>query len=299
MKLVITGGNGFIGTALVQKLRNTHNITILDMSVCQVPFENVHYVQGNFSNKDLLRNILPEQDMVIHLAHSTVPSNSIQDPIFDVETNVIGTLHLMQAMEECGVRRMIYMSSGGAVYGPSDTPVAEDAPLKPVSNYGIGKATIEYYVRQFEMNGRLDAVILRPSNIYGPRKDKIGQHGVISTILHCLKHDKPFHLWGSDQITKDYLYIEDFCDATDVIINQFNTGTYNIGSGYGITLLQLIQECESVSRKGLFIEKHEVLTNDVFKIILNCSHVLNNYAWKPKYDIKRGIKSIWDCEEVF
>ncbi len=293
MNILITGGNGFIGTALVQRLCNEHNITVLDMSVCQSPVEAVSYLQGNFSNKDLLRTLLPGHDLVIHLAHSTVPSNSIQDPIFDIETNVIGSLHLMQAMEECGVRKIIYMSSGGAVYGPSDNPVTEDAPLKPVSNYGIGKATIEFYVRQFEMNGRLDAVILRPSNIYGPRKDRIGQHGVISTILHCLKHDQPFHLWGSDQITKDYLYVEDFCNLIEIIIMDFKPGTYNAGSGEGKSIQQLIECIEDISEKKLKIIRENSLKNDIPHIILNCNKAKEILGFGITTGLKESFKTMY------
>lgn len=293
-RILITGGNGFIGSTLTEKLRSLYSITVLDVSLSSTPFDEVTYVQGNFSNKDMLRQILPGHDLVIHLAHSTVPSNSVQDPVFDIETNVIGSLHLMQMMEECKVPKLIYMSSGGAVYGSCVEPVTEDHPLNPVSNYGIGKATTEFFVRQFQANGKFEAVILRPSNIYGPRKDKIGQHGVISTILHCLKHNKPFQLWGSDQIEKDYLYIDDFCDLVMKVCADFKPGVYNVGSGVGVTIRHIIDVAEEVSSKKLEVVVHQNLTNDILKIRLNTKNLYSDFLWQSSTTLDAGIAKIYE-----
>jgi UDP-glucose 4-epimerase len=295
-RILITGGNGFIGSALTEKLRSDYTVTVLDVSLSRNPFEDVTYVQGNFANKDLLRQVLPGHNMVIHLAHSTVPSNSVQDPVFDIETNVIGTLHLMQCMEEYGVKNLIYMSSGGAVYGTCDEPVTEDHPLNPVSNYGIGKATTEFFIRQFQGAGRLNSVILRPSNIYGPRKDKIGQHGVISTILHCLKNEKPFYLWGSDQIVKDYLYIDDFCDLVMKVCADFKPGTYNVGSGVGVSIRQIIEAFEKVSDKKLEVIAQGEMKNDVWKIALDSSKLLSCYPTFNKQTLIKGIATMYQKE---
>ena len=170
MRALVIGGNGFIGSSLVGRLRAQGvAVRVLDIGRprTDVTWESVEFVQGSLADGSLLPHALADVDVVFHLASTTVPGTSNLDPAADVQGNLVATLGLLQAMRAAGVRRIVYFSSGGAVYGNTSVDtVSESQPLHPVSSYGVVKAAIENYLHMYRELGDLEPVVLRPSNPY-------------------------------------------------------------------------------------------------------------------------------------
>jgi UDP-glucose 4-epimerase len=293
MHILITGGNGFIGQALVRQLAAAHRVQVLDVQTAAGPDTGVAYTQGDYGNRTLLDRTLPGVDLVIHLAHSSVPSDSAKDPVFELQSNVLSTIRLMEAMEFHRVPRLIYFSSGGAVYGNKTAPCSETDMLDPMSNYGISKATTEFFVRQFERNHALNATIVRPSNVFGARTDKFGRHGVISTMLHCLRTGERFSVWGSADIAKDYIYIDDLTAIVHRLVENPYSGTLNAGSGQLTSIARLMDICQQVSGKTLDFSLVEPLSGDVPTFSLNVAALrtlMPQLAFTP---LESAIDAMW------
>ena len=187
MNILIIGGNGFIGSHLLEVLSLNHKVVIFDRSpnrfVSEYP--NVEYVYGDFHDSSLLKTCLENIDIVYHLLSTTVPLTANLDPIVDVESNVVGTIKLLEMVSKSNVKRFIYTSSGGTVYGnPEFLPIDERHPCNPIGSYGIVKNTIEHYVKMFASKKNFSYLIVRPSNPYGPRQNYNGNQGLISKLLY-------------------------------------------------------------------------------------------------------------------
>ena len=187
MNVLVLGGNGFIGSHLVDRLCvEGHNVRVFDRQgeLYRKPISGVEYYYGDFGNRALLDNAVKRVDIVFHGISTTVPSTSNDDPVFDVMSNVVETINLLEQCVKERVKKVVFVSSGGAVYGtPSVVPVSEDSPTNPESSYGITKLTIEKYLALFHRFYGLDYAIVRPSNPYGPRQNHLGNQGVIAVFM--------------------------------------------------------------------------------------------------------------------
>ena len=185
MNILIIGGNGFIGSHLVETLKNEHQVTVFDRSPNQFLGESpgVEYIYGNFSNTDLLSLTLKNKNVVYHLLSTTVPFTANKDIIFDIQSNLIDTVKLLDMVIERGIERFVYASSGGTVYGnPQYIPMDEKHPCNPVGSYGIIKNTIEQYIQMYARRNKFSFLIVRPSNPYGPRQNVKGKFDKITKL---------------------------------------------------------------------------------------------------------------------
>ena len=168
MKILVLGGNGFLGSHIVEELlSHNHDVRVFDRSVnkAHLPFPNVYYYWGDFSDSLLIAEALESVDLVIHCISTTMPSTSNRNPTLDIQQNLITTVNLLESMTRAGVKRLIYLSSGGTVYGsPKQLPVNEDHALNPICSYGVVKVAIENYIGMFKALYGLKPIILRPSN---------------------------------------------------------------------------------------------------------------------------------------
>jgi UDP-glucose 4-epimerase len=296
---LVIGGNGFIGSGLVERLRATgHRVRVLDQSAprADVDWRGVDYVVGNLLDTASLPAVLDGVDMIFHLASSTVPSTSNLDPVADVQTNLVGALNLCSAMTAVGLRRLVYFSSGGTVYGdPRQQPVPETHPLHPISSYGVVKVAIENYLLMYERLGNLDPLILRPSNPYGPRQSGAGLQGVIAAFLGRARLGEGVRIWGDGEIIRDYLYIDDLIDFAATAGTGNKKGLVNVGSGQGHTLNQIVELVREATGAALPVEYAPGRAYDVAEIVLDISRATAEFGWRPLTNLSDGIQATWQA----
>lgn len=297
MRALVIGGNGFIGSSLLARLRaDGVSLRVLDIGRprTDVDWNGVEFVQGSLADGSVLPQMLAGVDVVYHLASTTVPGTSNLDPAADVQGNLVSTLGLLQAMKAAGVRRIVYFSSGGAVYGNTGVAaVAESQPLHPVSSYGVVKAAIEHYLHMYRELGELDPVVLRPSNPYGPRQSTAGVQGAVGTFLALALRGEPIRIWGDGEVVRDYLYIDDLVELAARAGLAPGTGTYNVGSGTGHSLNQLCDVVARVTGRTLDIQYLPGRPFDVKRIVLDVGAARSAYAWVPQVPLEQGIERTW------
>lgn len=297
MRALIVGGNGFIGSHLAEGLRaRGHAVRVLDPGPARndTDWSDIDYVQGPYTDVALLDRALEGIDTVLHLASTTVPASSNRDPAFDVSSNLLGALGLFSAIEAKGIRRVVFFSSGGTVYGnPETLPVGEGHPLRPISSYGIVKVAIEQYLSMFRHLGRLDPLVLRPSNPYGPRQSAAGGQGFVAAALARMREDAPLQIWGDGGIVRDYIYIDDLVDLAIRAAASGECGVFNAGSGGGHSLNAIRAAIERVAGRAMRIEHLPGRGFDVREIVLDIAAADACFDWRPKVDLDDGIARTW------
>ncbi len=295
MNILVIGGTGFIASHIVEALLEEDNrIRIIDRTIkyCfEDPDNRVEYMCADYGDQKILKKALKNIDCVIHLASSTVPGTSNENPIADIENNLINSVRLLEEMNAAGVKKIIYFSSGGTVYGEAKIlPIAEEHEKNPICSYGITKLAIEKYIFLHQHLYDLEPVILRPSNPFGPRQGHLGSQGAIATFTDRIINKNPITLWGDGQIIRDYVYIKDLVDACRAAIRSSVTGIFNIGSGKGTTLTDIIRMIETCTGIKAKIEHNPPRNFDIQKIILDISKAEKYLNWAPSIDIESGIR---------
>ena len=243
----------------------------------------------------LLANALKNSDVVFHLVSTTVPKTSNEDPAFDVTSNVVETIYLLERCVEERVKKVVYVSSGGAVYGtPVTVPVSEDSPTNPESSYGITKLTIEKYLALFQRLHGLDYVIVRPSNPYGPRQNPMVNQGVAAVFLGKIARGQAIEIWGDGTATKDYIYIDDLVEG--IYRSSFlksSSKVFNLGSGVGHSVNDLVRIITNVVGHEFTVIYGSKGAHDVSRIFLDITRAGSELGWKPVTPIEVGIERTW------
>ncbi|MGN6602364.1 MAG: NAD-dependent epimerase/dehydratase family protein [Ginsengibacter sp.] len=299
MNILVLGGNGFIGSHLVDKLLfEGHDVRVFDKSEehFRKALPNVDYHLGEFGNRGLLSEALKDIDVVVHLISTTLPKTSNDDPVFDIQSNVIESLFLFEQCVANKIKKIIFVSSGGTVYGiPQSLPVLEENQTNPICSYGISKLAIEKYLILFKQLYNLDFVIIRPSNPFGSRQNPFGIQGVIPVFLGKILRGDPIQIWGNGSIVRDFIYIEDLVDALFRAINCNTTSqVFNIGSGRGTSLNELLSIMRNVTKKNPSVLYSHSRTYDVPAIFLDISKAGEGLKWKPRISLEEGIGQTWD-----
>lgn len=298
MKALIIGGCGFIGSHVVDKvLAAGVSVRVLDRraEMFRPPLPGVEYVLGDLSDTAQIYEALSGVDAVIHLASTTVPSTSNLDPVGDINGNLIATVRLLEVMRSAGVRKMVYLSSGGTVYGvPQTDPMSEDHPLNPISSYGIVKVAIENYLFMERQHHGLDYVALRASNPYGPRQGHTGIQGLIGTHLWRLARKEHIEIWGDGSIVRDFIHVQDMADLCHRALVSDVTGVFNAGSGEGASVAEVVQKiCDVVGGdvKPIYKDKRNY---DVPRVVLDVTRAQEAFGWQKTVDLDQGIADTWD-----
>jgi UDP-glucose 4-epimerase len=289
-------GNGLIGKAIARKLlKEKHEITIVSRSADE-KIDGVTYVQNNFeqivSNTALFENA----DNVIQTICTSSPASSMHDIYKDAFENVLLNVKLLEILRKNPIKKLIFLSSGGSVYGNEAVDnVDEKHPTNPISAYGVAKINVEKYLYLYGYHFDLNYLVLRPSNVYGYIKNLKKPQGVINHIIDCSLKGKQFKLWASLENRKDYLYVDDLAVAVTVALQQegkYTTPIYNLSNGTTTSLGEIIGLVENVTGKRLSMEKQEGVKFDVSSIDVNGSLFKKDFNWTPQYDIESGIRKI-------
>jgi len=298
MHVLILGGNGFIGSHITDLLlKEGHRVSIFDRASEQFrpPLKDVRYIFGSFGDPFSMGEALSGIDMVYHLVNTTLPGTSNLDPVADVQDNLVSTLRLLDLMEKAGVKRILFLSSGGTVYGnPETVPIPETHPINPICSYGVVKAAIENYLYMYRHLHGLSPVVIRPSNAYGPRQGHLGIQGVISTYLHRVLQGQSLAVWGDGSIVRDYIYVEDLARLCVTAGLSGGTGTYNAGSGRGHTINDIISLISKVTGTEPEVRYLEKRSFDVKETVLDASRALKDFGWSATTDLMEGISKHWD-----
>jgi UDP-glucose 4-epimerase len=301
-KCVIFGGNGFIGSHLAEGLLHQGNdVVIFDhfkrgISNIEKIIDNVTLIKGDFTNETEINQALKDVDFIFHFISTTTPPTAISNPLYDVETNVIGSIRLFQAAVKNDVKKIIFPSSGGTIYGePKKIPIRETAPLNPMNPYAISKMAIEQYLHYFHEHYDLDYLIVRYSNPYGKRQNPNGNQGVIPIFLKKIKDDDIPTIYGDGNSLRDYIYVKDAIDATLQLMDVKDTNNiFHIGSGRGTSLNELISIMSEVTGKAISPKYIDNTGFYLSKIILDISKVKRATGWNPKVSLHEGIERTWD-----
>ncbi len=297
-KILVLGGNGFVGSHLVETLlAGGARVRVLDRSgsLKTPPLSGVDYRHADLADLPALTEALADMDLVIHLISTTVPGTANQDPVADIEGNLIGTVRLLQKLRDAGVPKLIYLSSGGTVYGDTPgMPIPEAHPRDPMSSYGIVKAAIENYIAMYSATAGFQFLILRVSNLYGPRQGHIGVQGVIPTLCRRILDGEPIKIWGDGSATRDYLHISDLMAFITAAITQCATGIFNVGSGTGTSLNQLLALFAEITRRPLNLEHLPPRGFDVHHLVLDITQARRTLSWLPRVSLREGCQGYWE-----
>ncbi len=299
MNALVIGGNGFIGSHLVDKLLTEgYNVRVFDIinERYRKPLPDVDYRISSLDNIPELYEALLGIDIVFHLASSSVPSTSNIDTVSDIDGNLIPTLNILNLLVKLKIQRIVYFSSGGAVYGnPITLPIGEEHPLNPISSYGIVKLAIEKYLSLYQRIHGLKPLIIRPSNPYGPRQGHFLAQGVISTFLKKIQKNEIITVFGDGNSAKDYIFIDDLINLCYALSLKSNVdGVFNLGSGEGTSLNQIIELIKTTTGIIPEIIYDDVQNYDVNHFVLDISRiteVLGNYPFTP---LKNGLTVTWN-----
>lgn len=297
MRALVIGGAGFIGSHLVDRLLVQGTaVRVYDRSPERfrpTPTE-VDFRQGNFDDSTSLAEALADVDIVYHLLSTSVPSTSNLDPAADIRGNLIGTVRLLELMRSAEVQRMVYLSSGGTVYGPPQTdPVRETHPERPISSYGIVKSAIEKYILMEQYLHGLSPVILRPSNPYGPRQGHGGVQGVVGTFLWRVASNEPIEIWGDGSVVRDFIHVSDLVELCVLCGSADLTGVFNAGSAKGVSIRRILEIVGDVTGHEIAPTFKPGRGFDVPRVVLDISAVREKTGWQPTTELETGIEDTW------
>lgn len=299
--ILVLGGGGFIGSHLVDALIDRgHFVRVferrnIDTKNLLGVISRIELIKGDFLNEDDLRGALSGIDVIVHLVSTTLPKSSNDNMLYDVETNVVGTLRLLNLAKLAGVRKVVFASSGGTVYGiPQYLPIPETHPTEPICSYGISKLAVENFIRLHSYLYGIDYTIFRIANPYGERQDVTSGQGAVSTFLWRVLTGEPIEIWGDGSIARDYLYISDLVRAFVKVIEGNNPSkVYNIGGGQAYSLNEIFETIRSVTEKTPIVNYTNARQLDVPTNCLEISKARSELNWEPRFTLAEGIFCTW------
>ena len=298
LRCAVFGAGGFIGTNLCKKLQAKVDVCygIGRRRIFLSEDDTFKWISGDFQDKVLVSSILKECDTVFHLVNSSTPASGNLDKASDLKSNVLSTIHFLEACRKHKVKRIVFISSGGTIYGlPNEIPTPESASTNPITSYGICKLTIEKYLNLYEHLYGIKSIILRVSNPFGPYQIAHKRQGVIAAFMQKTLENKPVEIWGDGTIIRDYIFIDDVIDSMILAATyEGNNKIFNIGSGYGKSILEIIECIQEVSNSKTQIIYREGRNVDIPKSILDINRAQTELLWNPVHEFKSGMMKTYE-----
>lgn len=299
-RVLVTGGAGFIGSHLVDLLvTHRHQVTVVD-NLESGAKRNVHHrarlVRLDIRSPRLSSIVMRAQPLcVFHLAAQKNVRFSVEQPRFDADVNVLGSLNLLEACTRARVRRFIFASSGGVMYGSTKRfPTPENEPALPESPYGISKYAVELYLRFFQTVHGLRTVSLRFANVYGPRQDPKGEAGVVAIFAQRALRRQSLWINGSGRQTRDYIYVDDVVAACALAMdNERASGEINIGTGVETTVTAIANQIRSFSGRSIVIKHRAQIVGELGRSSLRSNIAARRLGWRPRVGLTEGLKTTW------
>jgi UDP-glucose 4-epimerase len=302
MRALVTGGAGFIGSNLVDALlaRGDEVAVVDDLSTgSRANLVGALAAGATLHELDVvdasaLRALLREQrpDVVFHLAAQIDVRRSVADPGFDARVNVEGTVNVLAAAHEAGVARVVYSSTGGAIYGEAETiPTPEDAPVRPLAPYGQGKHAGEGYCALFASLRGLSTIALRYANVYGPRQDPLGEGGVIAIFCGCLATGGAPTIYGDGRQTRDFVFVGDVVQANLLAAASAATGAFNVGGGVETSVLELAGAMRALGGEAAFAPRFaDERPGEVRRSCLDAGRARAQLGWEQAVALHEGLR---------
>lgn len=297
MKILVTGGAGFIGSHVVDfYIREGHQVAVVD-NLHTGKRENLN-PQAAFYHVDIRSPQLEEvfererPDVISHQAALANVRESMEKPQLYAEVNILGSLNLLELARKYGVRKIIYASTGGAVYGePEYLPVDESHPIHPLDPYGASKHAVEHYLHLYYLNYGIEYTSLRYPNVYGPRQDPFGEAGVIAIFTGQMLRDEQAIINGSGEQERDFVYVEDVAWANVLALEKGNGGTYNLGWGKGVSVNEIFARLKELTGYKREAVHGPPKKGEVFKIYLKADKAKRELGWEPKVALEEGLRA--------
>jgi UDP-glucose 4-epimerase len=299
LKILITGGAGFIGSHITDALISAkHTVTVLDNLSSgrrENLSPNVQFVQGDIRDRSLIDRLFQEHkfEIINHHAAQMDVRKSVEDPVFDAETNIIGSINLLEASVKYSVARFIFASTGGAIYGEQEYyPADENHPTNPESPYGAAKRSIELYLHYYKKVHGLQHTIFRYANVYGPRQDPQGEAGVVSIFANALLQDKQCTIFGTGSQTRDYVFVGDLVRAhLSALENKMGSETFNISTGIETSVNDLFAMLSEIltEKEAKAIYAH-ARKGELERSVCSYQKAEKMLGWKPEIKLRDGLK---------
>jgi UDP-glucose 4-epimerase len=300
MKILVTGGAGFIASHVVDALLDAgHDVAIVD-NLSTGRRRNINprarFYEVDIRSPELARVLAEERPEVIdHHAAQMDVRRSISDPVYDADINVLGSLNMLELARQHGVRKVIYISSGGAVYGePVYLPCDEDHPIDPLCPYGATKHVVEHYLFMYRHNYGLDYTVLRYGNVYGPRQDPYGEAGVVAIFTGLMLAGQPTVVNGNGEQERDFVYVGDCVRANVLALNSGSGQIYNVGCGVGTTVNEIFAHLKDISGYPLEPVHGPAKLGETFKIYLEVGKARREMGWEPRVTLREGLEKTVD-----
>ncbi len=293
---MLVGGSGFLGLALAHALAAAgQEPHILSRTTVPGVRDGITFHRGSQDDPDVVVPLLRICGTLVHLASTTTPGLSAGRSSVDAIENLLPAARLLEILARCVPDRLIFVSSGGAIYGnPERLPTDESHPPNPLSSHAAGKTALEAFFTSFAHNTRIPLTIVRPSNLYGPGQAARDGFGLVRTLLDKALRAEPLEIWGDGSAVRDYLFIDDAVEAFERLIAHPDvSGTFNVGSGVGTSISGLIRLVETVTGREIETVARPAREVDVRAIVLNTARLRAATGWMPRTELEPGLLRTW------
>lgn len=297
MRILVTGGAGFIGSNVADRfVALGHEVAVFDN--LSSGFREFVPAKAKFYAGDLADAVAVDAavsdfrpDVVDHHAAQIDVRKSVADPVFDARVNVLGSIGLMQACTAHGVRKFVYASTGGALYGEGrQLPATEDHPVNPEAPYGASKHTVEHYLYLWKLLHGLDYTVLRYPNVYGPRQNPHGEAGVNAIFIGLMLAGQAPKIFGDGTAVRDYLYVDDVVEGNVLALTKGGGEMVNLGTGVGTSVNDIVRELKAITGFPGEAVHLPARAGEVQRIYLDASRAKQVLGWAPKVAFAEGLR---------